>query len=641
MPSQLHRLARLFIFLVIAGATLEDRMAVAQGLEHVKANYTKYEYRIPMRDGKRLFTAVYVPKDAAKTYPMLMTRTPYSVRPYGVDQYPGDLGPSPLFGKAGYIFVYQDVRGSWMSEGEFVNMRPHLTNKRTPQEIDESTDTFDTIDWLIKQVPNHNGKVGMMGISYPGFYTAAGMIDAHPALVACSPQAPIADWFIGDDWHHNGALQLPHVFNFMATHGRPRPEPTKKYDFRFDHGTPDGYDFFLRMGTLPNADAQYYKGDVAFWNEVMKHGNYDDFWKSRNLRPHLKQIRPAVMTVGGWFDAENLFGALETYKQIEATSPNTTNILVMGPWVHGGWSRGDGEFLGHVSFNSKTSAFYREHIEFPFFESHLRGDGKASHPEAWVFETGTNVWRKYDTWPPKTAAPKSFYLSAEGKLTSSVPEDTDAKTAFDEYPSDPAKPVPFLDKIAIGMSQEYMTADQRHAARRPDVLVYQTEVLEQDTTISGPLEVELYASTSGTDSDWVIKLIDVYPNDSPDPANNPTGVRMGGYQQLVRGDVFRGKFRKSFEKPEAFVPNQPERIKFSIPDICHAFRPGHRIMIQVQSSWFPLIDRNPQTFVDIYTAKPSDFQKANQRVYRSAAMASRITLPVQPQSSPSAPAAVK
>ncbi len=619
------------------GATLAEDHVLAQGIEHVKAHYTKYEYRIPMRDGKRLFTSVYVPKDTSRTYPFLMTRTPYNVKPYGVDQYRNDLGPSPQFGKAGYIFVYQDVRGRWMSEGEFVNMRPHLAQK-TPQQIDESTDTYDTIDWLIKQIPNHNGKVGMTGISYPGFYTSAGMIDAHPALAACSPQAPIVDWFIGDDWHHNGALQLPHAFNFMATFGRPRPEPTKKFEFKFDHETPDGYDFFLQMGPLPNADALYYKGDVAFWNEVMKHGNYDAFWKERNLRPHLKQIRPAVMTVGGWFDAENLFGALETYKAIEAGSPNATNILVMGPWVHGGWSRGDGDTLGNVTFNSKTAAFYREQIEFPFFEFHLKGEGKLTHPEAWVFETGTNVWKKYDSWPPKDTVAQTLYFQAGGKLDNEPPRESSSAPAFDEYPSDPAKPVPYLDKINIGMAAEYMTADQRHAARRPDVVVYQSEPLEADTTLAGPLEVKLFVSTSGTDSDWVVKLIDVYPNDYPDPKDNPAGVRMGGYQQLIRGDVFRGKFRKSFEKPEPFVPNQPDQVKFTIPDVCHTFRPGHRLMIQVQSSWFPLIDRNPQTFVDIYTAKPADFQKATQRIYRSPSMASQMTVRVlKPTSGQTAP----
>jgi len=623
------------VFVLVVGSVWSIS-ARAQGLEHVKANYTKYEYRIPMRDEKRLFTAVYVPKDQAKSYSMLMTRSPYSAKPYGVDQYRNDLGPSALFGKAGYIFVYQDVRGRWMSEGEYVNMRPHRPLKNGPAEIDESTDTFDTIDWLIKHVPNHNGKVGMMGISYPGFYTSAGMIDAHPALTACSPQAPIVDWFIGDDWHHNGALQLPHAFNFMATFGRPRPEPTRKFEYKFEHDTPDGYDFFLRMGPLPNADGLYYKGDVAYWNEVMQHGNYDEFWTSRNLRPHLKGIKPAVMTVGGWFDAENLFGALETYKQIETSSPNTTNILVMGPWVHGGWSHGTGEYLGHVPFNAKTAEFYREHIELPFFEFHLKGEGKPSFPEAWVFETGTNLWRKYDAWPPKSVVAKSFYLNAAGQLTTEAPRETDSNTAFDEYPSDPSKPVPYLDKITIGMAPEYMTADQRHAARRPDVLVYQTEIMEQDTMLAGPIEVELHVSTSGTDSDWVVKLIDVYPNDYPDPKENPTGVKMGGYQQLVRGDVFRGKFRKSFEKPEPFVPNRPERVKFTMQDICHVFRPGHRMMIQVQSSWFPLIDRNPQTFVDIYTAKQADFQKATQRVFRTTTMSSKITVMVQPAQTPNA-----
>ncbi len=616
-------------FVLLCTLIVPASKASAQGLDVVKAAYTKYEYRIPMRDGKRLFTAVYVPKDQAKTYPILLNRTPYSCKPYGVDQYRENLGPSALFSKAGYIFVYQDVRGRWASEWEFVDMRPQLSANHGPQEIDESTDTWDTIDWLVKNVRNHNGKVGMAGISYPGFYTSAGMIDAHPALVACSPQAPIVDWFIGDDWHHNGALQLPHAFNFMAKNGHKRPEPSKKIDHKFDHETPDAYDFFLRLGPLPNADAQYYKGDVPFWNEVMKHGNYDDFWKARNLRPHLKQIRPAVMTVGGWFDAENLFGALETYKQVETSSPNTTNVLVMGPWVHGGWSGGDGETLGHVSFNAKTAVFYREQIEFPFFEFHLKGEGKAVHPEAWVFETGTNVWRQYDSWPPKNFAMRSFYLTSGGRLSSEPPKQTDAESNYDEYPSDPAKPVPYLDKVSINMAPEYMTADQRHASRRPDVLVYQTDILETDTVLSGPIEVELHVSTSGTDSDWVVKLIDVYPNDYPDPKENPTGVKMGGYQQLIRGDVFRGKFRKSFEKPEPFVPNQPDKVKFTIPDICHVFRPGHRMMVQVQSTWFPLIDRNPQTFVDIYTAKPTDFQKATQRVFRTTTMPSRITVRVE------------
>lgn len=628
--ARLRPLPSIALLLLLA-ATISPQHALAQGLEYIKANYTKYEHKIPMRDGKRLFTAVYVPKDAKEKYPILMTRTPYNCKPYGVDQYRENLGPSDLFGKAGYIFAYQDVRGRWMSEGEHVNMRPHLANKRGASEIDESTDTYDTIEWLVKNVPQNNGKVGMVGISYPGFYTAAGMIDAHPALAACSPQAPICDWFIGDDWHHNGAFQLPHAFNFMASFGRPRPEPTKKFEHKFDHETPDGYDFFLRMGSLANADAKFFKGDVAFWNEVMSHPNYDEFWKKRNLRPHLKKIKPAVMTVGGWFDAENLFGALETYRSVENQSPGATNILVMGPWVHGGWAKGEGSVLGHIPFNSKTAEFYREQIELPFFDYHLKGKGEAKHPEAWVFETGTNVWRQYEAWPPKNVQPRSLYLAAGGRLSPDLPADKDSAEAHDEYLSDPAKPVPYYDKTTIGMAPEYMTSDQRHASRRPDVLVYTLDAQEQDLTIAGPIQVELFVSTTGTDSDWVVKLIDVYPDDYPDPKENPSGVKMGGYQQLIRGDVFRGRYRKSFEKPEAFEPGAPTPIKFTLPDTCHVFRPGHRLMIQVQSSWFPLIDRNPQTFVDIYTAKDSDFQKATQRIYRTAEMPSKVTVLVQGQ----------
>jgi putative CocE/NonD family hydrolase len=616
--------------LLLGVALVAATSAFGQGKEAVLAGYTKYEYRIPMRDGVRLFTSIYVPKDDSTPYPILMTRTPYSVGPYGVDKYRDNLGPSPLFGKEGYIFVYQDVRGRWMSEGEFVNMRPHNPAKSGPKHIDESTDTSDTIEWLLKTVKNHNGKVGLWGISYPGFYTAAGMIDAHRALKAASPQAPINDWFVGDDFHHNGVLFLPHCFNFMANFGKPRPGPTTRFPYLpFEHGTPDGYDFFLKMGPLANADAKYLKGEVEFWNEAMRHGTYDEFWKARNLRPHLKAIKPAVLTVGGWFDAENLFGALETYKNVEKQSPdNPANTLVMGPWVHGGWSRDDGDKLGDVKFNAKTAPYYREHIELPFFEYHLKGKGTWKPPEAWVFETGTNVWRKYDAWPPKGADTTTLFLNAAGGLAASRPSDTAAANgeAFDEFVSDPAKPVPYLDKTAIGMQKEYMVADQRFASRRPDVLAYQTEPLTEDLAIAGPVEVTLHVSTTGTDADWVVKLIDVYPDDYPDPDPNPTNLKMGGYQQLVRGDIFRGKFRHSFEKPEPFEPGKPAPVKFTLPDVCHCFRPGHKVMVQVQSTWFPLADRNPQTFCNIYSAKESDFKKATHRVYRSPDTASGITV---------------
>ncbi|MBL8793623.1 MAG: CocE/NonD family hydrolase, partial [Planctomycetia bacterium] len=518
----------------------------AQGLDYLQAHYVKREHQIPMRDGKKLFTAVYVPKDQAQKYPLLLWRTQSGLRPYGEDQFPRDLGPSPLFAKAGYIFVLQDVRGRWMSEGDFVNVRPHNPAKKTAADIDESSDTYDTIAWLLKNVPHHNGRVGLWGISYRGFYAAAGMIDAHPAVRAVSPQAPIVDWFLGDDWHHNGALLLNHAFNYLHTVSRPRAAPYSKPPAPFfEHTTTDGYQFFLKLGPLANANARYFRHELPFWNELMRHGNYDEFWKVRNLRPHLKNIRPAVMTVGGWFDAENLFGPLETYRTVEASSPGSTNILVMGPWLHGGWSAGQGagESLGDVQFGAQTVDFFREQIELPFFEFHLKDRGAFQHPEAWVFETGSNQWRRHDAWPPRGVQPQPWYLREEQALRREASTKVDAKLGRDEYVSDPAKPVPFQERIAISMSPEYMTADQRFAARRPDVLVYASPVLEQAVTVAGPIPVELHVATSGTDADWIVKLIDVYPEDHPDPNPNPKGVRLGGYQQLVRGEVMRGKFR--------------------------------------------------------------------------------------------------
>jgi putative CocE/NonD family hydrolase len=512
-------------------------------------------------------------------------------------------------------------------------MRPHNPNKG-PKDTDESSDTFDTIDWLLKHVPGHNGKVGQWGISYPGFYTVAGMIDAHPALAAASPQAPVTDWFVGDDWHHNGALMLPHAFNFMANFGRPMEPGAKKWPYKpYEHGTPDGYRFFLDIGPLANADMKHFKGSVPYWNEVMRHGTYDDFWKARNVRQHVKAVKPAVLTVGGWYDAENLFGALETYKAAEAGGTKQ-NHLVMGPWVHGGWNRGDGDKLGDVSFAAKTGEYYREKIEFPFFERHLKGKADGTFPKAWVFETGTNRWRKFETWPPKEMTPTPLHPAGDWRLTFGIatvrgelvpPPDP---PGADEFVSDPAKPVPFIGKTDIGMTKEYMTADQRFAASRPDVLVYQTGPLVEDVTIAGPIEVELYVSTTGTDADWVVKVIDVYPDDHPDPDPNPREVRLGGYQQLVRGDVMRGKFRNSFEKPEPFEPGKVTRVKFALPDVLHTFRPGHRVMVQVQSTWFPLVDRNPQTFCDIYTATEADFKKQTHRIHRGPDTPSRVVVPV-------------
>ncbi|PYT29732.1 MAG: X-Pro dipeptidyl-peptidase [Acidobacteria bacterium] len=598
----------------------------AQGLEYVKAHYTKSEFQIPVRDGQKLFTSVYTPKDTEKQYPIMLMRTPYSVGPYGVDNYKTNLGPSEIFSKDGYIFVYQDVRGRWMSEGEYANMRPHNPVKRGPSDIDESTDTWDTIDWLVKRIPNNNGRVGMWGISYPGFYVAAGMIDAHPALKAASPQAPIADWFIGDDFHHNGALYLPHAFGFFSRFGHPRPEPIEEAPPRAAATkNPNSYDFFMRLGPLSNVDEKVFKGDVAFWNELMRHPNYDEFWQARNLRPHLKNIHPAVMTVGGRFDAEDLFGALNTYASVEKQSPSTYNILVMGPWYHGGWAGSDGAALGNVQFGSKTAVFYRENIEFPFFRYYLKLEGDLDLPEAYVFETGTNQWRRYDAWPPKEAQPKSLFFRAHGKLSFDRPEE---ETAFDEYVSDPARPVPYIGETSFNMTREHMVEDQRFAATRPDVLVYETEPLTEDVTVAGPISPHLFVSTTGTDSDWAVKLIDVYPDNYPNPDPNPAHVQMGGYQQLLRGELMRGRFRHSYSKPEASVPGKMEKIDYVMPGVNHAFRRGHRVMIQVQSSWFPLADRNPQKFVDIYQAKADDFQKATERVYRSRTAPSAVEVDV-------------
>jgi uncharacterized protein len=590
-------------------------------------HYTKYEHRIPMRDGVRLFTRVYVPKDDSRAWPIVLTRTPYALKPYGADNYNDPAGSFRTLARDKFILVSQDVRGRYGSEGEYMHVRPFNPNKGA-REIDENSDAYDTIDWLVKNAPNNNGKVGMFGISYPGFYTSMGMIDSHPALKAASPQAPIADWFMGDDLHHNGAFFLSQNFGFFYFFAQRAEDPLHEDLKPFNFKTPDGYDFFLRMGPLGNSDKVLLKGRSPEWKEFLTHPTYDAYWQARNIRPHLKNVRCAVMTVGGWYDAEDLFGPLETYRWTERQNPGITNVLVMGPWAHGAWGRGDGDKLGDINFRAKTSEFYREKIELPFFRHFLKGDTNYSHTEAHVFETGRHQWRHFDAWPPKEADLRSLYLRAGGVLQFEPPPES--QEAFDEYVSDPARPVPYTLEMTTGYPRSYPLHDQRFAASRPDVLVYETEPLEEDLTFAGPLKATLHVSTTGTDSDWVIKLVDVYAGDFPDPKPNPANVAMGGYQQLVRGDVFRGKFRNSFEKPEAFEPGKVTKIEFTIPDIFHTFRRGHRVMVQVQSSWFPLVDRNPQTFVNIPTARPEDFRKATQRIYRSAGAPSSLAVHVLP-----------
>ncbi|MCU6434244.1 CocE/NonD family hydrolase [Undibacterium sp. Jales W-56] len=597
--------------------------------DYIRKNYSKFEYRIPMRDGKRLFTAVYIPNDASagKRYPMLMQRTPYSVGPYGSAQYKHLLGATADYEKDGFIFVFQDVRGTHMSEGDYVNMRPQI-EKKSKTDFDESTDTYDTIDWLIRNVPHNNGKLGQWGISYPGFYTSTGAIDSHPALKAVSPQAPIADWFRGDDMHRNGAFNLQMAFGFFSGFAKPRPMPTDiDTDKAFHYGTPDGYQFFIDLGALSNANPRYFKNAIPYWNEIAQHPNYDSYWQSRNLLPHLKNIKAAVLTVGGWYDTEDLYGPLQTYKAIEKQNPGISNTLVIGPWTHGGWTRSDGDKVGDTNFGFKTALSYQP-VEFAFFKHHLKGGAKPDLPQAWMFETGANRWRSFDAWPPRNVAPKSLYFHADGKLDFSAPDDTTDTAAFDEYLSDPAKPVPYTTEISTRWSNQYVAADQRFASRRPDVVTYQTDVLERDVTLAGPLTANLFVSTTGSDADFVVKLIDVNPAEMKAADGE---VNRGAQQTLVRGEPFRARFRESFSVPKPLVPNEVSKVNFNINDVLHTFQRGHRIMVQVQSSWFPFIDRNPQSFVpNIFEAKDSDFIKATHRIYHVKAQASALQVQVLP-----------
>jgi putative CocE/NonD family hydrolase len=630
---------------VHAATTLDvQRADAAPAKRNLRETYTKYEYRIPMRDGTRLFTTVYVPKDASKPYPFLMQRTPYSAGVhaegelhYGEDWFPTSLGPSKEFEDSGYIFVTQDVRGRYMSEGKWQEMTPHINPARAAGEGQESQDMHDTVEWLLKHVPNNNGKVGIHGISYPGFYAAASIIDSHPAIKAASPQAPVTDLFMGDDSYHGGAFMLAANFGFYSAFTvENNPTALPKKWTGFDYGMADGYDFFLQHLTMSNILGTMSDKQRTLLAPTIEHDTYDAFWQARNIAPHLKNVKAAVLTVGGWFDAEDPQGPFTVYQSVKKYNPGTFSGLVMGPWVHGGWARGDGKSLGHVQFDSKTSEYFRTQLQFPFFEQHLKG-AKPAKPiaEVTAFETGSNVWRQYTAWPPVQAKPRTLYFGAGGKLSWQQP--AQAGASFDEYVSDPNKPVPYIGYPSTSVPREYMVSDQRFAANRPDVLVYQSEVLEEDVTIAGPVTPKLFVSTTGTDADWVVKLIDVYPQEYPSGEAGQRGsdvppptLTLGGYQQLVRGNPLRGKFRNSFEKPEPFTPGKVEGISYHLGDVNHTFRRGHRIMVQVQSSWFPLVDLNPQTFTSIPKAKPEDFKKATQRVYHAPDTPSGLQVLVMP-----------
>jgi uncharacterized protein len=575
-----------------------------------------------MRDGVTLFTAIYVPKDSSENHAFMMERTPYSCNPYGEGSYPRRLGPSHLFPAERYIFVYQDVRGRYMSGGKFEEMTPAIDNKRSKKDVDESSDAYDTIDWLLKNIAHNNGKVGLYGISYPGFYASASLPDAHPAIKAVSPQAPVTDEFVGDDANHRGAFFLLDNFDFMNYFDHPRPEPWMRYPPLFDVHIDDAYDFFLKMGPIKAGTAVYYKNQSKIWTEYLDHPLYDNYWRSRNIRPHLKNLTPAVLVVGGWFDAEDQFGALKTFEAADHQSPAGNIHLLMGPWTHGGWSRGEWSKYADYSFGSNLNTYFQKQ-ELAFFDFYLKGTGNSDLGKATVFVTGTNQWERFSNWPPDESTSETWYLGT-GKTLSR--DKAVIPVSFDNYISDPAHPVPYVSGVHSGRDGNYMGADQRFAALRPDVVTYTSDVLPADMTFTGEINADLFVSTSGTDADFIVKVIDVLPGE-PEGAKAPTPEEkaLGGYEQLVRAEVLRGKFHKSWERPEPFDPDKPTKVSFTLNSIAHCFKAGHRLMIQIQSSWFPLVDLNPQTFVNIPTAKASDFQQATIKIYHDEKHPSSVT----------------
>jgi len=602
----------------------------------VVSNYTKIERQIPMRDGIQLFTSIYIPKDTSEKHPFLMTRTPYSCSPYGEDKFSAFWkGHRMDYLREGYILVTQDVRGTFMSEGEYADIRPFIADKKNANDIDEASDSYDTVDWLIKNVPNNNGKVGVTGVSYPGFYSTMAAASNHPAIVAVSPQAPVTNWFIGDDAHHNGAFFLMDNFSFNSPmgfgFGLPRRKPTSEHTKSAGFPVNDNYKFYLDAGTL--ADIGKLMGDSSkIWKDFFNHPNYDEWWKARDARNATKKLTPAMLWVGGLFDAEDNWGTWNSYQSAESNNPGKEfNKIVMGPWSHGQWQGNDVTHLGNVYFGSNTAAWYQQNIELPFFNYYLKNKGDISQmAEATIFVTGENSWRKFKQWPPVEKEDKSLFLQPNGGLDWKQPI---AKTSSTEYVSDPAKPVPYAENIHLRRTTSYMTDDQRFAERRTDVISFKTEVLTEDLTVTGIIKANLFTSISTTDADFVVKVIDVFPdkfsyNDSIYANKNSVRYPMGAYEMLVKAEIMRGRYRNTLEKPESFVPNKIELVGFNVGDVAHTFKKGHRVMVQIQSSWFPLVDRNPQKFVNIYTATEKDFQKATIRIYHDEKHQSSIVLPV-------------
>ncbi|HEY0244944.1 MAG TPA: CocE/NonD family hydrolase [Mucilaginibacter sp.] len=598
-------------------------VAVAQNADSAwfVNNYTKKEVSIPMRDGIKLFTSIYIPKDQSEKHPILLTRTPYSVSPYGKGYKAYWRNYMMRYCREGYIMVNQDIRGKYMSEGIFEVVRPFNPDKKNNKDIDEASDSYDTIDWLVKNIDNNNGNVGAIGISFPGFYATMIALSGHPALKVVSPQAPVTDRFFGDDDHHNGVMMLMDAYEFQVAGGFAAPSrgPSTKGTRGFRVVNQDNYDYYLKMGAMPNFTKM--SGDtMKFWSDMMNHPNLDAWWKARDARSGIKDVKPAILITGGLFDAEDGYGAWNTYKALIKQSPATNSKLIIGPWYHGQWASNDGTHLGNVQFSSNTSTYYQD-LEVPFFNYYLKGKGADNLNKATIFFSGENKWRTFSQWPVADAKPTPIYLQQNGKLSFNAASST--KPTFDSYISDPAKPVPYAEKVHSRRTREYMDDDQRFASRRTDVLTFDTGILPDDITLAGPVIADLMVSLSNTDADFVVKLIDVFPENTPvDPV---TKYPMEGYQMLVRAEIMRGKFRNSFSVPEPFVPGKPTQVKYTLPDVAHTFKKGHKIMIQIQSSWFPLTDRNPQQFVDINKAKDADFVKETIKIYHNS---SKIILPV-------------
>ncbi len=582
----------------------------------------KREVMISMRDGVRLHTEIYTPQRATEALPFLLVRTPYGTAhdAFGNTR---QLATYSEMLEDGYIFVIQDIRGRFSSEGEFVMLRPPR-DRADPKAIDESTDAYDTVEWLLKNVPGNNGRVGITGISYPGWLAEMAALDPHPAVRAVSEQASVADMYLGDDFHHNGAFRLSYGFEYSAM-----METSKKsYDFPFD--TEDTYTWYLALGPLSNANAHYLHGKLRTWDDFAAHPDYDEFWKKQSLRSYVGAPKVPNLNVAGWWDQEDFYGPLEIYELQERQDPNHWNFLIVGPWNHGGWAHGDGRKLGPVDFGSDTSRYFRRQVQAPWFAYWLKGKGQLPFAEAETFQTGSNRWVTYDSWPPKDAVRRDLYVRENGSLSFTAPQAT-GDDACDAYVSDPANPVPYRPRPILPTYQgpgwaTWLLEDQSFVERRPDVATWRSEPLATNLSVTGDIVARLYASTTGTDSDWVVKLIDEYP------AENPEDSAMAGYELMIAGEVMRGRFRNGFEKPEPVKLGEVAEYTIDLHTNNHVFLHGHRILVQVQSTWFPLIDRNPQTFVpNIFLARAEDYRAATQRVYRNQRYPSHIELPIAPR----------